>query len=229
MSTYTKRDNVLLQEAYILQLLKEQAPHMSLKQVQSRMRYMTESELVYIDTVNQRILNEFWGGLKNLGKAAGNAGGAMVQGAKNAATSARQGIANAAGNAANAVGSAGKGALAAGKQIVDNTKDIINTGNVEAESGKAIEQAQTSMQQLIDLVTKAQQNGLIKAQGAVTDMTLANIIDELTTAQQSAGTFKQAANAKGFTGGAGQAAAGAYAGARQAPQGAAPTGQPATA
>tara|TARA_R110002110_G_scaffold229884_1_gene445445 strand:+ start:7807 stop:8493 length:687 start_codon:yes stop_codon:yes gene_type:complete len=228
MSAFNHKDNVLLVEAYELQLLKEQAPNMSINQIQNRLYSMTESELIYVNTVNQRILNEFWGGLKNLKNAAGNAVSAVGQGVKNAAVGVGQGVKNAAGNVANAAAAGAQGAVAAGKQVVDNTKDIINTGNVEVEAGKAITQAQTSMQQLIDLVTKAQQNGLIKAQGAITDMTLANIIDELTTAQQSAGTFKQNALDTGFTGGAGKAAAGTYAGARQAPaaQGA---GQPAVA
>lgn len=228
MSSFNHKDNVLLQEAYDLQLLKEQAPHLTVKQLQSGFGTMTESQLSYIDTVNQRILNEFFGGLKNLGKAAKNVGGAALQGAKNAGGAALQGAKNAGGAAVNAASAGAQGAFAAGKQVVDNTKDIVNSGNVAAESEKAIGQAQASMQQLIDLVTKAQQNGLIKAQGAVTDMTLANIIDELTTAQQSATTFNQNALDTGFTGGAGKAAAGAYKGAQQALAGQG-AGQPATA
>lgn len=200
----------LLQEAYSLRLLKEQAPHMTINQIQNRLEFMTESELQYIDTVNQRILNEFWGGLKNVAQGVKNVGSAAVQGAKNVGNAAVQGAKNVAGNVANAASAAGQGALAAGKQIATNAADMYQTGNVASQSDAAIKKAQTSMQQLIDLVTQAQQNGLIKAQGAITDMTLADIIDELTTAQQSAQTFKRDSLKQGFTGGAGQAAQQAY-------------------
>ena len=146
MSSFNHKDNVLLQEAYDLQLLKEQAPHLTVKQIQSGFGSMTESQLIYIDTVNQRILNEFFGGLKNLGKAAKNAGGAALQGAKNVGGAALQGAKNVGGSAVNAASAGAQGALAAGKQVVDNTKDIVNSGNVAAESEKAIGQAQTYMQ-----------------------------------------------------------------------------------
>jgi len=48
-------------------------------------------------------------------------------------------------------------------------------------------------------------NGLIKSQGDVSDMSLADIMDELQTAQQSAGTFKSGAEATGVGGGVGTA------------------------
>jgi hypothetical protein len=215
MSAYNRSDMKLLEEAYNLRLLKEQAPHMTINDVKNRLHLMNESELEYINTVNERILNEFWGGLKSVGQGIKNAGGAALQAGKNAGNAALQAGKAAAGNVANAASAAGQGALAAGKQVVDNAKDMYSAGNVASQSDEAITKAQTSMQQLIDLVTQAQANGLIKAQGDVTDMTLADIIDELTTAQQSAQTFKQGAQTKGFTGGAGQAAKAAYQGARQ--------------
>jgi phage-related protein len=204
MSAYNRNDMKLLEEAYNLRLLKEQAPNMTINDVKNRLDLMSESELEYINTVNERILNEFWGGLKN-----------VAQGVKSAGSSAVQGVKNVAGNAANAVKAAGQGALAAGKQVVNNAAEMYNSGNVAAQSNEAIKKAQTSTQQLIDLVTQAQQQGLIKTQGNVADMTLADIIDELTTAQQSAQTFKNDAVSNGFTGGIGNAAKQAYQNARQ--------------
>lgn len=204
MSAYNRTDMKLLEEAYNLRLLKENAPHMTINQIKDRMSLMNESELEYINAVNERILNEFWGGLKNVAQGVKNVGTAAVQGAKNVA-----------GNAVNAAQAAGQGALAAGKQVASNAAEMYNSGNVASQSNEAIGKAQTSMQQLIDLVTQAQRNGLIKAQGAVTDMTLADIIAELETAQQSAQTFKQDATTRGFTGGAGKAAQKAFQGARQ--------------
>jgi hypothetical protein len=215
MSAYNRKDMKILEEAYNLRLLKEQAPYMTISQIQNGLDVMNESELVYINTVNERILNEFWGGLKNVAQGAKNIGSAAVQGVKNVGGAALQGAKNVAGNAANAVGAAGQGALAAGKQIAANTADMYQSGNVASQSDAAIKKAQQSTQQLIDLVTQAQQNGLIKAQGAVTDMTLSDIIDELTTALQSAQTFKQDSVNKGFTGGVGNAAQQAYQQARQ--------------
>lgn len=215
MSAYNRTDMKLLEEAYNLRLLKENAPHMTINQIKDRLSLMNESELEYINVVNERILNEFWGGLKNVAQGAKNVGSAALQGAKNVGGAALQAGKSAAGNVANAASAAGQGAMAAGKQVVDNAKDMYQTGNAVSQSDAAIGKAQTSMQQLIDLVTQAQQGGLIKAQGAVTDMTLAQIIDELTTAQQSAQTFQKNSLNRGFTGGAGQAAQKAYQGARQ--------------
>ena len=73
MSKYNSKDNQLLTEAYTLQLLREQAPHMTLNDVQNRLTLMTESELEYINTVQERIINEFWGGMKNVFGAGKNA------------------------------------------------------------------------------------------------------------------------------------------------------------
>ena len=202
MSNYNRSDMKLLSEAYDLRLLKENAPHMTIAQVQSRLQYMTVSEANYIDTVNERILNEFWGGLKALGGAAKNAGQAVAQKAGQVGQAAAQKVGQAGAAVGNAAKAAGAGAAAAGKQIASNASDIYNTGNDAAKSADAIKKAQASTQQLIDLVTQAQQMGLVQSQGSVADMTLADIIDELTTAQQSAGTFKQNALDKGFTGGA---------------------------
>ena len=206
MSNYNRQDMKLLIEAYDLRLLKEQAPNMTLSQVNSRLQYMTESEAEYINTVNERILNEFWGGLKALGGAAKGAGQAVGSKLAQAGQSVAQKVGQAGSAVAQKAGQVGQGAVAGAKQLASNAQDIYKTGNDEAKSGDAIKKAQTSMQQLIDLVTQAQQMGLVQAQGNVTDMTLADIIDELTTAQQSAGTFKQNALNKGFTGGVGAAA-----------------------
>lgn len=205
MALYSKKDMMLLGEAYDLRLLKENAPSMTLAQVQSRIEYMTESEAIYINTVQERII-EGWGGLKALGGALGGA----AKGVGNALKGAGQAVAGKVGQTGQAVvqkaGQAVQGAKAGAQQLASNAQDIYQTGNDAAKSGDAIKKAQSSAQQLIDLVTQAQQMGLVQARGAVSDMTLAQIIDELTTAQQSAGTFKQGALDKGFTGGVAQAA-----------------------
>lgn len=196
---YSSKDNELLMEAYQLTLLKESFPMMTPSQALNNLDLMTESEHEYVCKVAENImLHEFFGGLKSLGG-----------GLKNAAKAGGQAVGNAVGGkvqqAGNFAQNVGKGALAAGKQVVDNTKDMYNTGDVEAKTGKSIERARTATQQLIDLVTQAQRDGLIKAQGQISDMTLSDIIDLLDTAKQSSSKFASQSKERGFTGGAGQA------------------------
>ena len=202
---YSHKDTVLLSEAYTLQLLKESIPAMSLKQVNANVDLMTESEAQYICDISEKILNEFWGGVKNLLGAGANAakqvGNAAVQGGK----AVGQAVGNAAVRGGQAVGDAASGAVNAAKQMGSNVKDIYNTGVVDQQSQKSVEKARQLTQQLMDLVVNAQKQGLIKAQESVSDMSLADLVDLLDTAKQSAGTFKQSAQDKGFTGGVGTA------------------------
>jgi hypothetical protein len=184
----------MLTEAYTVQLLKESIPTMSLTQVYSNLDLMSESELEYVATVSERLLEGFFGnlgaGLKGVAKGAGQA----VQ-------QAGQGLANKTSQAVQGAKQVGSGLAAAGKQVIDNTKDIYNTGADTNRANDSIEKARGLTQQLIDLVTQAQQKGFVKAQGAITDMTLSDLVDTLETAKQSAGTFAQGALNKGFTGG----------------------------
>jgi hypothetical protein len=81
---------------------------------------------------------------------------------------------------------------------------------------------------LIDLVQQAQQNGLVKAQKEVTDMSLAEIMQELETAKTSATTFQNAANKTGYTGGVGAAFKQGFQNKGQQGSSSAPQGVPAT-
>lgn len=216
MSAYSKKDMSLLQEEYSLMLLKENAPEMSLSQIQHNLDLMSESELKYITTVNERIINEFFGGLKNVFGAAKNAAGSAVQGAKNLA-----------GNVGNIASAAGKGALAAGKQVAQNVGDMYRTGNVSAEQGDVLEKASKSIQELSQYLQQAEQRGLMSGiKGQIMNLPLKNVIARLQQAQQNAKGQADASRSQGFTGGAGNAAAQAYRAARQ-PSGGQPLGQPA--
>jgi hypothetical protein len=190
MARLTKMDQMLLSEAYGVQLLEEKIGNMTLNQLNNNLQYMTLSEAVYVDEV----IEELFAGLKNLAGMAG-------KGLK----SAGQAIANKAGNAANALGGVASGVKAAAGQIANNTKEMYNSAEVTKASQQAVLKASESANQLLKLVTDAQNNGLIAAQKAVNDMTLAEIMEELKTATQSAQTFQGAANKQGFTGGVGQA------------------------
>lgn len=206
MARLTKMDQMLLSEAYGVQLLEEKIGNMTLTQLNNNLQYMTLSEAVYVDEV----IEELFAGLKNLAGIAG------------------QGLKSAAKNAAGAIGGVARGVGAAAGQLAKNTKDMYNTAEVTKASQQAVLKAAESANQLLKLVTDAQNNGLITAQKAVNDMTLAEIMDELKTATQSAQTFQGAANKQGFTGGVGQA----FNNARNAPAQAgapAPAGAPATA
>ena len=205
MSAYSKRDSQLITEAYSLQLLKESIPGMTLKQVHSNIDLLSESEAEYVCVVSERILNEFFGGVKNLLGAGKNAAQAAGQAVKGKVQQAGQAVGQAASQAGQAVGNAARGVGAAAGQVASNVKDIYDTGNVDAQATQSIEKARGLTQQLIDLVTQAQQQGLVKAQGAITDMSLADLIDTLDTAKQSASTFSQGAQKQGFTGGIGAA------------------------
>lgn len=195
---FTRNDTILLQEAYDLRLLKEQAPSMTISQVINNLDIMSESEVVYMNKVADRILNEFAGGIGALGKAVGSGlkklGGATVQGVKDRVGSAAQG-AKSLGNAAL------QGAKAAGQQAVSNVSDIYQTGQQVSDSGGALKKAHESMRQLIDLLNAARDGGLIKFGGDITRMTLEDIIEKLTIAQQSAQTFQKNAQTKGIGGG----------------------------
>ena len=202
MANYSQRDQVMLTEAYTLQLLKESIPGMSLRQVHSNLELMSESELEYVSTVSERLLEGFFG---NLGSGLKNVGKGIAQGASNVAGQAKQAVGNKVGQAVQGAKQVGAGLAAGAKQIGSNVSDMYQTGVVDKQSSDAIEKARGLTQQLIDLVTQAQQNGLVQSQGSITDMSLGDLVDTLETAKQSAGTFAQDSLKKGFTGGAGQA------------------------
>jgi hypothetical protein len=199
MASYSQRDQQMLTEAYTTQLLKESIPDMSLNQVHSNLDLMSESELLYVATVSERLLEGFFGdigsGLKNVGKG-------LVRDASKIAGQAVGGKVNQAVQGAKRFGS---GVAAGAKQIGANVSDMYQTGVVDKQAGDAIEKARGLTQQLIDLVTQAQRNGLIKAQKSITDMSLSELVDHLEIAKQSAETFSNGSLKNGPTRGVGQA------------------------
>lgn len=214
MSKFTKLDTMLISEAYSAQLLLESAPYMTIAEIQSRLPHMTIAEAQIIEELFGKLGQK----IGQVGAGIGNLAGAAGRGLK----SAGQAVGNAIGNAGQTARQVGSGIASAAGQVGKNVKNMYQTGEVSKQSADAIENARTATQELIDLVTQAQQNGLVKAQKAVSDMTIAEIMDELETAKQSAGTFQDAANKTGFTGGAGAAFKKGFQGGGQ--QGAAPAG-----
>ena len=205
MAKFNRRDQQLLSEAYSVQLLKESIPTMTLSQVAHNLDLLSESEEEYVCKVSEKILNEFFGGLKNVlggaGKSASSGGAAVAQqGSKFG-----QGIKNAASGAVNAAKGLGKGVAEAGKQIGSNIKDQYNTG-VEAEKSQSfVGKAQQYVDALKGELEKAQQAGLISFSGPIEQMQLGEIVDELMTASQGRQNFANSAKRKGTFGGIGKA------------------------
>lgn len=204
MSAYNRNDMKLLEEAYNLRLLKEQAPNMTINDVQNRLHLMNESELVYIKTVSDRILNEFWGQkkLQNIGAGLKNVGGA----AANVASAAGQGIKNVAGGALQGAKNVASGVGAAAGQVAQNVGDMYSSGKQASQQTQILADAQQSIEQLAAYLRQAEEAGLLGvARGQTMNMSLNNIIKKLQTANQNAATNAQTAQQQGFTGGAGQA------------------------
>lgn len=202
MASYSQRDQQMLTEAYTTQLLKESIPDMSLNQVYSNLDLMSESELVYVSTVSERLLEGFF---SNIGSGLKNVGKGIAQGASRVAGEAGQAVGGKVGQAVQGAKQFGSGVAAGAKQIGANVSDMYQTGVVDKQAGDAIEKARGLTQQLIDLVTQAQQNGLIKAQKSITDMTLSELVDNLEIAKQSSETFSKGSLKNGPTGGVGKA------------------------
>ena len=202
---YSSRDNQLLTEAYELQILKESYQDMTLSQTLNNLDLMSESQLEYVCQVNERILNEFFGGLKNVLGGGQRAVAGPAQALSNVGSSFGQGLKNMAQGAKEYGQKIGKGALAAGQQVAQNTKDMYNTGDEAAKSESFVKKAEKYVQALQDQLEQAQQGGYLSYKGDVSAMSLGDIIDELQLATQGRQNIAGSAQRKGFTGGAGQA------------------------
>jgi hypothetical protein len=190
MSRLSKLDQVLLAEAYSAQLFEESAQYLTIGELQARIPTMTIEEAQIIEELFGKFGDKLAQAASGVGALKNVAGNALKQTVGGAINKAKQ---------------VGAGAMEAGKQAVGNVKDVISTGAVEREAQQSISKASELINQVSALVSKAQQQKLIKSQKPVTDMSLSEIMSELKTAQQSAQTFKNNAANAGFTGGMGKA------------------------
>lgn len=182
MSKFNTKDMELLSEAYTLRLLKEQAPSMTLEQVNQRLQYMTESEAKYIITVCDRITEAF-SGLGSIGRAIGGAARGIGSGLR--------GI--------------GRGAIEAGKEFKDNATDIYKTGEGVKTQKDAALQARKAVGDLIELMKQAKSGDLVDWQGDIMDLPLSQIITDLDGALKDRTGHRQDALDKGLFGGGGKA------------------------
>ena len=213
MSVYTKSDMSLLEEAYNVRLLREQAPNLTIPQLEKRIHLMSESELTYINTVMDRILNEFWGqgamaGLKNVGSAVGG-------GLKSAGNAAKSAVGNAAQSAANV----GRGAVAAGKagvqQVASNVGDIYQKGQIQHRQSQALTKGLNEIEQLRGFIQQAEQDGVLQGGQNFEDMSISELIEYLQGSSDVSASNAAASAQRGVTAGIGGAAKKAFQGARQ--------------
>ena len=205
MSQFTNRDQKLLSEAYTVQLLKESFSGMTLSQVSHNLELLSESEAEYVVTVSERVLNEFFGGLKALGGGAGvSAGktGGAISGALGRAGSGLKGIAQQGLDKAKQVGA---GVQNAASQVGNNVKDIYNSAEAQQGSESFVKKAEQYITALKGELEKAQQGGMITFKGNIDQIPLGQIVQELLLSAQGHKNLAGSAQRKGVMGGVGGA------------------------
>jgi len=204
----TRNDQHLISEAYSAVSFKQSLPNMSLKVLRENVYNLNEFQL----TETTEVINELFGGLKNVWGGVKNtaaaAGGAVAAGAKQVGGA----IKNAAVNAGSAV-------AAGAKQFGSNVANMYNTGQQQAAATQQQKQAKDSVDKLIGIVDKLKNDPtfqqLVKYTrgGQVKDpqsLTLKEIQSILTQAVGQATQSAQGAAQQGIFGGVKQAAAQAY-------------------
>jgi hypothetical protein len=201
MSRFTKIDSMLISEAYSAQLLMESAPYMTIAEIQRKLPTMTIAEAQLIEELFGKLGQK----IGQVGAGLGNLAGAAGRGLKSAGQAVGSAVGGAVDKGMQAAAGVGSGIASAAGQVGKNVQDMYKTGEVSKQTEDAVANASKAAMDLIDLVQQAQQNGLVKAQKEVTDMSLAEIMQELETAKTSAATFQKNADKTGYTGGVGAA------------------------
>jgi len=165
---------------------------------------------IYNDLMEEKSL---FGGLSNVVKGIG---GSIARGAQNVASGAQ-----AAGSAvAQGARTAGQVAGAAGRQIGQNMSQMYQTGSNAADAQKALQQARTAAEQLINLINQAKQispetfkdaKGRDLAQN-ITNVPLGKLVEYLGKAGTATQGAAAAARSQGPFGGVGAAMGQAYQG-----------------
>lgn len=199
---YKLSDQRLLEESVQLTLLKESAPNMTLSQVRANIELMTESEAEYINTVAERILQEFFGGAGNVFKGAKQLASGAMAGAKQKIGSAVSGAKDSIVQGAKDVGA---GIGAASKQFGQNVKDLYQAGEQESQYGQWKDKAKESVDELVNMLQDAQSKGLIDYKGDVTRINLKTIVDKLLSAYGSAKSASEQQRNQGLMKGVGSA------------------------
>ena len=215
-------DTLLLEQAYQASHLKQHLPNLSVRQIQLVIENASPAEL--------EVIEEFVGGLKNIGKAAvgaaKKAGQAVAGAGKAAAAKTGQAIAG----AGDAAKGAGKAVAAGAKQVGQNVKQMYQSGEDDAAAGKRKKQLQDHLGQLEQLFAQhieASPSSRLKGKN-LNELTLGQLKQALAGTKGVKERKATAAREQGFTGGVGDAAKAGYE-AGSAPQQAAAGGAPAPA
>ena len=190
-----KKDVQLLSEAYSVQLLKEDFPKLTLRQVVENYDRYNVSQREWVDEFSGRVIEELFGGLgavgKSIGRGIGNMAKGAARGASNAAVGAAKGLGNAARNAGSAaVDSAkgvGRGVAAAGNQVKKNVGNMYKHG----EDASIMAQGEELVQQLQNLIQQAVDKGYITFDQDVMDTPLQEVIAKLAEAEEVSGEISQ--------------------------------------
>jgi hypothetical protein len=203
MSKFTKLDTMLISEAYSSQLLVESAPYMTIAEIQSRLPHMTIAEA--------QVIEELFGKLgQKLGQVASGVsgvGGAALKGLKSAGQSAGRAIGGAVDKGMDAVAGAGRGIAGAASNAAQNVSNMYRAGAGEKEAAQAIEQAQASIEELVNLINTAKSKygpGSTFNKYFSDDpmkMTLNTISNQLNMASQTAQDINADVKDRGFFGG----------------------------
>ena len=200
-----RTDMLLLEQAYQATQLKQHLSDMSVRQVQLVIENASAAEL--------EVIEEFIGGLKNIGKAVGGAAkkaGQAVAGAGKATAAKAKQVAAGAGDAARG---AGKAVAAGAKQMGQNVKDMYKSGEDEAAAGKRKKQLQNHLSKLEQLFAQhieASPSSRLKGKN-LNELTLGQLKQALAGTAGVKERKAAAARDQGFTGGVGDAAKAGYA------------------
>lgn len=204
----TRNDQQLIAEAYSAVSFKQSLPNMSLKVLRENVYNLNTIEL----TETTEVINELFGGLRNVFSGVKNTAAAAGGAIKNAAVNAGGAIKNAAVNTGRAV-------AAGAKQVGSNVANMYNTGQQQAAATQQQKQAKDSVDKLIGIIDKLKTDPtfqqLVKYTrgGQVKDpqsLTLKEIQSILAQSVGQATQSAQGAANTGVFGGVKQAAGSAY-------------------
>ena len=202
----TRNDQQLIAEAYSAVSFKQSLPNMSLKVLRENVYNLNTAEL----TETTEVINELFGGLRNVFSGVKNTAAAAGGAIKNAAVNAGGAIKNAAVNAGNAV-------VAGARQVGSNVANLYNTGQQQAAATQQQKQAKDSVDKLIGILDKLKTDPSFKQFSTragnpkdLQSLTLKQIQAILTQAVGQAEEKAQKAATNGIFGGVKQAAGSAY-------------------
>lgn len=167
--------------------------------------YLTQEKLVEMMENNQlseselKVVEELFGGLRNLGRAAGNAVGNAGRAVGNAVNTGAQKVAN-----------TGKAVAAGAKQVGQNVGNMYRAGEAERVAQQQVQTLAKLLNQVQAVIAQVQQTNPQLARFIGKDPRLSNLAYQVGQAAKAATNQANAARSQGFTGGVGQAANNAY-------------------